>query len=117
AIEANIPSGSIYFVDDGEPLSMARAMGELLHDALGTRPLLRFGVPFPVLRLASLGVETYGKVRNKPVMLTREKVAMLRHHWVCDSKKTRDDLAWSPEVRFPDGARLTAKWYRDNGWL
>lgn len=117
AIDADIPSGGIYFVDDGEPLPMARAMGELLHEALGTKPLLRLGVPFPVLRLASLGVETYGKVRGKAVMLTREKVAMLRHHWVCDSSRTRDALGWTPEVSFPEGLRRTADWYRENGWL
>ena len=117
AIDADIPSGGVYFVDDGEPLPMARAMGELLHEALGTAPLVRFGVPFPVLRLASLGVEAYGKVRGKAVMLTREKVKMLSHHWVCESQKTREDLKWTPEVSFPEGVRLTARWYQENGWL
>lgn len=117
AIEANIESGSIYCIDDGEPLPMARAMGELLHQALGTAPLLRFGVPFPVLRLASLGVEAYGKVSGKAVMLTREKVNMLRHHWVCDSQQARTDLKWAPEVAFSDGLRRTARWYQENGWL
>jgi len=117
AITANVPSGSIYFVDDGEPMSMARAMGEVLPDAVGKKPILRMGIPFPVLSLASFGVEAYGKVRGKAVMLTREKVAMLKHHWVCESQKTQDDLGWKPEVRFSDGARLTAKWYTENGWL
>jgi nucleoside-diphosphate-sugar epimerase len=117
AIEADVPSGSIYFVDDGEPLSMARAMGELLPQAVGRRPLFRVGIPFPVLRVASLGVETYGRVRGKAVMLTREKVAMLSHHWVCDSSRTRKDLGWSPEVSFPDGLKMTAQWYQENGWL
>jgi 2-alkyl-3-oxoalkanoate reductase len=116
AIVRDVPSGSIYFVDDGQPLPMAR-MGELLHEALGTRPLLKLGVPFPVLRVASLGVETYGKLRGKAVMLTREKVAMLSHHWVCDSAKTREDLGWSPEVALADGLRRTAKWYEEQGWL
>lgn len=117
AIEANVPSGSIYCVDDGEPISMARAMGELLPEALGTRPFVRFGIPFGVLQLASFGVEAYGRVRKRPVMLTREKVGMLRHHWVCSSESTRKDLGWAPEVPFVDGLRLTAKWYADNGWL
>ncbi len=117
AIEADVASGSIYFVDDGEPMTMERAMGELLPEALGTRPLVRFGIPFPLLRIASIGVETYGKVRKKPVMLTREKVAMLAQHWICDSSKTQTDLGWKPEVRFPDGARKTAEWYQANGWL
>jgi nucleoside-diphosphate-sugar epimerase len=118
AIDAKIPSGNVYFVDDGaEPLSMTRSMGELIPEALGVKPLLKFGVPFPVLTLASFGVEAYGKLRGKAVMLTREKVAMLRCHWVCESQKTRDDLGWTPEVRYAQGVHLTAKWYRDNGWL
>ena len=117
AILEDVPSGSVYFVDDGEPMSMGRAMGEILPDALGTSPLLRMGVPFPILRLASYGVEAYGKVRKKAVMLTREKVAMLSHHWICDSQRTRDELKWAPEVSFSEGARMTARWYSDHGWL
>lgn len=117
AIDADVPSGGVYFVDDGEPLPMARAMGELLHEALGTAPLVRVGVPFPLLRLASFGVEAYGKARGKAVMLTREKVTMLSHHWVCESAKTREDLRWAPEVSFSEGVHRTARWYQDNGWL
>jgi nucleoside-diphosphate-sugar epimerase len=117
AVFEDVKSGSVYFIDDGEPLTMARAMGQLLPEALGTAPLFRVGVPFPVLRLASLGVEAYGKVRGKAVMLTREKVAMLRHHWVCESVRTRRDLKWKPQVDFPEGARRTARWYQDHGWL
>lgn len=113
----DVKSGSIYFIDDGEPLSMARAMGQLVPEAFGTSPLFRLGVPFPLLRLASIGVEAYGKVRGKAVMLTREKVTALRNHWVCESEQTRRDLKWKPEVDFPEGARRTARWYRDNGWL
>lgn len=117
AIEADIPSGNIYFVDDGEPLPMARAMGEILPEALGTSAIVKVGVPLSVLRLASLGVEAYGKMRGKAVMLTREKAAMLSHHWVCESEKTRKDLDWKPEVTFREGTRLTARWYREQGWL
>ncbi len=117
AIDAKTESGSIYFVDDGEPMTMARAMGEVLPEALGTAPFLRMGIPFGVLSLASFGVEAYGKLRKKPMMLTREKVAMLKHHWICESQKTQDDLGWKPEVRFTDGVKLTAKWYEENGWL
>jgi 2-alkyl-3-oxoalkanoate reductase len=113
----DIPSGSTYFVDDGEPLSMTRAWGEMLFDAVGTKPFVRLGVPFPLLRLASIGIEAYGKVRGKAVMLTREKVNIARLNWVCESEKTRQDLKWTPEVNFPEGARRTAKWYADNGWL
>lgn len=117
AINAEVPSGSIYFVDDGEPLPMSRAMGEILHEALGTSAIIRVGVPLPLLRIGAIGVEAYGKMRGKAVMLTREKAQALSHHWVCESEKTRKDLDWHPEVTFREGSRLTATWYRENGWL
>lgn len=117
AITADIPSGRVYFVDDGEALPMARAMGGMLHEALGTAPLLKMGIPLPVLRLASLGVEAYGRARGKAVMLTREKAQMLAHHWVCESQKTREELGWTPQVSFMEGLKLTAGWYKENGWL
>ena len=117
AITADVPSGSVYFVDDGEPMTMARAMGEVLPNAVGTKPFVRMGIPFPILSLASFGVEAYGRLRKKAVMLTREKVAMLKCDWVCDSTPTKAALGWTPEVRFADGAKTTYKWYQDNGWL
>ena len=117
AIDANVPSGNIYFVDDGEPRPMRVAMGEMLFDAMGTKPLFKVSLPLGVLRAAALGVETYGKLRNKAVMLTREKAAMLSHHWVCDSSATRTDLGWTPAMNLSEGLRVTAKWYAENGWL
>jgi nucleoside-diphosphate-sugar epimerase len=117
AIDADIPSGNVYFVDDGDPLQMSLAMGRMVPDAVGASPVVRMGIPFPMLQLTSVGVEAYGKLRGKAVMLTREKVAMLRHHWVCDSQKTREDLGWSQSVRFREGVLLTANWYKENGWL
>ncbi len=117
ALEANVPSGSVYFVDDGNPLTMARAMGEIVPQAVGTKPWFRIGIPMTVLRAASVGLEAYARVSKHPVMLTREKVAMLSHDWVCDSQATRKDLSWKPAVSFLEGAELTARWYQENGRL
>lgn len=117
AIEADIPSGKVYFVDDGAPLAMRVAMGEILPRVVGAAPLFRFGVPLRVLSAASVGVELYGRVRKQAVMLTRDKVAMLRCHWVCESQATRDELGWTPTVTFEEGAKQTVAWYRENGWL
>lgn len=117
AIEADVPSGSIYFIDDGEPVALKVAVGEYLVEAMGTTPLFKIGLPLGVVKIAALGVEAYGKVRGKAVMLTREKVNVMRHSWVCESTKTRTDLGWEPSVGFREGLKKTAEWYRENGWL
>ena len=117
AINADVPSGSVYFVDDGRPMTMREAWGEVVPSAVGKSAIVKLGVPLGLLSVASVGVEAYGKLRGKAVMLTREKVNMLRHHWVCASDKTREDLGWSPEVDLVEGAKRTMRWYEDHGWL
>lgn len=116
AIDAKVPSGSIYFVADGDVWEQRAAMTEI-ERAVGKRTLFRAGVPFGVMRAAAHVVEAYGKVAKKAVMLTPEKVAMLENHFVCEPSETKKALGWEPEVRWPEGAALTVRWYEENGWL
>jgi nucleoside-diphosphate-sugar epimerase len=117
ALTAYVPSGSTYFVEDGEPHGF-RSMVEAIEDALGKRAKLRLNLPMPVIWLAAVSSELYGKVTNKAVMLTRDKMNEIRQpHWVCSAEKTRTDLKWEPHVGLKEGTQLTARWYQDNGWL
>jgi nucleoside-diphosphate-sugar epimerase len=117
AIDADVPSGSIYFVDDGcGPI----AQGQMLADAeraLGKRAFFRRSLPVPVFMTVARGIEAFGRMSNRPVMLTREKANMLLQHWVCSSEETRRDLGWTPKVPWSEGVGLAVKWYRENGWL
>ena len=117
AIFADVPSGSTYFVDDGEVYRF-REMLEGIEGALGKRAFLRVNLPMPVLYLAALSTEVYGKLANKAVMLTRDKVNEIRQpHWVCSSEAAQKELGWMPRVKLREGTEKTARWYKDNGWL
>ncbi len=116
ALEAEVPSGSAYFVSDGE-IYTQRQMMESIERALQKRARVRFGLPLGVVQAVSVGVEAYGRARDRAVMLTREKAASLGHHWVCDGEDARATFGWSPSVKFDEGSRLTATWYRDNRWI
>jgi 2-alkyl-3-oxoalkanoate reductase len=117
AIFADVPSGKCYFVEDGR-IYVWREMLAELERVLDRRALLRFGLPFFVLQGAATVTEGLGKLRKKPVMLTRDKLNELRApHWVCDASDTRSDLGWTPEVDWSQGARKAAEWYREAGWL
>ncbi len=117
AITADVPSGSVYFVDDGNAYGF-RDMLEGIERALGKKALLRINLPMPFVYAAALGSEMFGKMTGRAVMLTRDKMNEIRQpHWVCDSEDTRRDLGWEPKVKLREGTEITARWYRENGWL
>jgi 2-alkyl-3-oxoalkanoate reductase len=117
AIFADVPSGSSYFVEDGKVYVWRDMLAEL-ERVLDRRALVRFPIPFFVLRGAAMASEGYGLLRRRAVMLTRDKLNELSApHWVCDSQKTRSDLGWSPQVDWTEGSRRAAAWYREQGWL
>ena len=116
AVDADSPSGGMYFVDDG---CGAIDMGQMFSDferALGKKAV-RAAVPLPLLMTVARGVEAFGRLTNRPVMLTREKANMLVQDWVCSSEATRKDLGWQPAVPWNEGVPKAVEWYRQNGWL
>ena len=117
ALDADVPSGSVYEIDDGEPRTLAGLIADI-EAALGRRAWLRIPIPGPVLYAAAAATEAAGRVLGRPVMLTRDKTHELRApHWVADSEPVRDAIGWSPSAGFTEGARRTATWYRNHGWL
>jgi nucleoside-diphosphate-sugar epimerase len=67
---------------------------------------------------AALASESFGFLLRRPVMLTREKVLeMSQPAWVCSHAALREEIGWSPRVDIVEGAKLTARWYREQRWL
>jgi nucleoside-diphosphate-sugar epimerase len=117
ALDVDVPSGSVFFLDDGEPRTLGELIGEI-EGVMGKRAWLRFPLPRPVLEVVASGNELIGRARRQAVMLTRDKLNELyAPHWVCDASETRSALAWEPKIRFSEGARATYAWYREHRWI
>ena len=117
ALDAEIESGRSFDLEDGRSETLETIVGHI-ETALDRRVRIRLPIPGSVLNLAALATEAFGFVARKPVMLTRDKVRELRApHWVCDATAARSALGWMPQVLFSEGARRSASWYREAGWL
>lgn len=117
AVDADVPSGSAYYVTDGECYRFGDLVAHI-EKALDTRARIRFKIPRSVIHGVAWANELRGKATGKAVLLTRDKCnELFAPNWVCDAAPTRHDLTWTPTVTFGEGARLTAEWYRTAGWL
>jgi nucleoside-diphosphate-sugar epimerase len=117
AIDANVTSGQTFFVDDGCGAIDQKGLFAEAERALGRRAIVRANLPVPVLMTVARGVEVFGRLTNRAMMLTRDKANMLLQHWVCSSEETRRALGWEPKVARTEGMDRAVAWYRENGWL
>ena len=58
------------------------------------------------------------RLTGQPALLNDQKLIELRQrYWVCSAEKARHELGFEAEYDLATGVRLTAQWYRENGWL
>jgi nucleoside-diphosphate-sugar epimerase len=86
--------------------------------AMNKRALVRLSMPFSVVKLAAAASEQMGKAHGQggdahPRQAERAHRAPLGVRLERDAHRAR----WEPKVKWPEGTRLAAEWYRANGWL
>jgi len=117
ALTKEHPSGRVYFVEDGRAYSQKEFVS-IVEDALDKKALFKLAIPIGVVRAVAAGSELYGRIADKAVMLTRDKVNELdAEQLCCPADPIREELGWHPEIQFEEGARRSVAWYREQGWL
>lgn len=117
ALTEDHPSGRVYFVEDGRAYSQEEFVS-IVEDAIGKKALVKFPIPIGVVKAAAIGSELFGRIANKAVMLTRDKVNELDAEQLCaPADPIRNELGWEPEVQLEEGARRSVEWYRAEGLL
>jgi dihydroflavonol-4-reductase len=108
--------GEVYFVAHDEVWDW-RGVSHAAAAALGVRTRA-VRVPKAVLFGAATIAELAATLSGKVATLNRERArVMMEELWVCDISKAREELGFAPRVGFAEGAKLTAAWYREQGWL
>ena len=108
--------GKTYFVSGREVVSPAGFLDVIAH-AMGVRAF-SFPVPVHLMWPVCVVQELGARVRNKPVILNRQKYAEFRAAaWVCDPSRIEHELGITCPTSLKDGVLQTVQWYREHGWL
>ena len=107
--------GETLFLAHPEPLLAGDVMLQIA-EAVGRRVPPR-RVPAAVVQALGVAGDIWWKLGGAP-LLDRSRVIELRAPgFVCAVDRARERLGFSALVPFPAGAAITARWYRDRGWL
>ena len=113
--EAEAIARIVFEPDDGRPdgwthKQLAKAIGR----AVGRRNL-SLSMPGPMLKLGGV-IDRL--VRRQHAKLSPDRAAYFSHRdWAVDPAKRPPDGLWQAEIETEQGLRMTAEWYRQNGWL
>ncbi len=94
-----------------------RELAELIGRAVGRRVRV---VPIApaLLQAIAATLEAAGKLRDRPVLLSRDKVRdASAAHQSCDPSRAMTELGFSPRHDFESGAREAYEDYLRRGWL
>ncbi len=108
--------GKAYFIVNDEKDAQDKIAVEAIK-AYGKKPK-NIIVPVSIIRIVAFFSELYGKVFNKVVVLNRQKlIEITQKYWLASNEQAKSDFGFSPKYSTSEGIRMTAEWYKENGWL
>ena len=105
----------IFEPDDGREGGWShKELGKAIGAGMG-RSVMALNLPAAVLQGAAV---IDGLLRRKRAKLTPDRVSYMAHpNWVSRSDRAVSDSLWQPMIDGEAGLRLTAEWYKSQGWL
>lgn len=108
--------GGVYHAAFPEVVTQ-RALLEEMARAVGARPRL-VPMPIPVVRAALALSGAYTRLTGRRTLLNPDKAPELfASAWTCATDALERDAGWRGRIPLMQGARETAAWYAQAGWL
>jgi nucleoside-diphosphate-sugar epimerase len=110
--ESETAEGKTYFLSSGRAFSgeeIASEIASALHVRITRMRVPKFVMPF----FAFIGERV-----NARGIINRDNMRELNFsHWICDPKKAKEEIGFTPKVNLKEGIQWTADWYRIHRWL
>jgi len=108
--------GEVFMASDGNGYTW-NELSQLIARAIG-RKALKISIPIWMSGIVAEFAEIWAAMNGKIATVNREKARELRAPgWVCSIKKAEEKLGFKPEYDAKKGIEVTARWYKQNGWL
>lgn len=108
--------GQVYFIGDGEIYSRAEVL-DAIAEALSVRPVTVHLPDCSARILAGCSSVLNRLAPTIPSLSLGKALELTQRYWLCDISKARRELGYEPQIGLQEGIRMTADWYRQQGWL
>ncbi len=109
-------AGRTYFLAHAKPVSW-RHLGASAARIMVRTPRV-VTVPFAAAHAVGACAEVWARLRRKPGIVSREKIAEARcMAWTCDTARAALELGFVAPTSLDDGLAATLAWYKEAGWL
>lgn len=111
-----VTSGEVFYLTGDGVFSWEQAM-RLMAKGM-EKKCVPVRLPITVMKGAAAVCSAYGMAFNKVLPFSLDKVKEIEAPaWTCSGEKAKRVLGFEPYWKLEDGLAMTAKWYRENGWL
>ena len=116
AAESPKAVGQVYFLGEERAYSSCE-LARHIADALGKKTI-KLRLPSFLLYTMAFCAEAFAALTNtRPLVLKRTLDAYLKSNWRFSMKKAREELHFEAEYPLPEGLKVSARWYKENGFL
>ena len=116
ACAAESEGRGLYYMTDGMVHTWESVM-EHVSRAVGKKTKTISVAPFVADGLSRLEMFRASLFGSKPLLTPDRIIELSQASWTCDDTRARLDVDYESSIALPDGMRMTAEWYRKEGWL
>lgn len=116
AAESPVTLGKTYLLGE-DKVYTSNEICDTIEKAL-EKKTIKFKLPFPVLNFIAHILEIYAKLNGKRALIQRRNLNNLaKNHWRIDVSKAEKEFGFKAEIPFETGAKITADWYKREGFI
>jgi nucleoside-diphosphate-sugar epimerase len=90
---------------------------DTIEKVLGKKTI-KFNLSLPALNFIAHILEIYAKINGQPALILRRNLNnYVKYRWHIDMSKAQREFGFKAEIPFETGAKITADWYKKEGFI